>query len=276
MKKGLRRWLAAFMVLTVVSFFLASAALIFRIRYGSIEPQTLVCMAVDILGIAIMAVFLNGALHEDETDAQVRLSFMVFLSSMAFALNTDFWIWVVDEINDPRAIPINIVANTVYYLANTAVIHTFAIYLRQILPRWPRWASFFHIAMRVYYAILVLALLINLRTGGLFSIADGVYIRGPWTFVAFAVAGFFATALFALIAMQHIDRTEKASMLFYLLISLAAMVVQSLVDGLSLVPISFIIAAAALYVNGHVRQSHLTTRNTFLNNSRHIVKLIYF
>ncbi len=235
--------------------------IIWRLSYGPIEAKNLISFVVEFTGMVIFTVFIGGSMISGINDKESTHAFSMFLNATCINLFLDSAMWILDGVNIPFIVVLGYVFNSMFYLGVISILFFFSKYLLTIVKNTPKWADKFMLCLKIYFVILCIAVILNLKYGFIFTIVDGVYQRTIASRVTFIISQIFTFVLFVDICVQKIDRTQKRAIIIYMATPIVTMVAQIFYPKMAIGYFGLCISIPIMYIEAYVRQGYMLHNN---------------
>lgn len=202
----------------------------------------LVNMGLDIFGLAVILVMINGPGSEIVYGSRAHEIFRIELLTVAIALYADIIAWLVQDL--PYFRTINLIDNLLFFACGLVSPFVFYKYLRSSFAVKKEITGIFDKIIHVVFAAGLIALLLNAKFGYYFTVdSKGVYKRSGTTYMLsnLPVAVMIIIGIIYII-ISNIKIRERIAFVLYYLSLIPVIVVQTMIFGLSvLYPASLVV-----------------------------------
>ena len=221
---------------TAYALLTVTTVVLFGLRgIGELPVTSVINISVDIFGMIMgCVIFVSCIIDVAKTGANYRI-FMYLLNIVFLGLFTDAAAWMLDGIPSLRIV--NIIANTLYYMATPMAACLFYMFITTQLKLGESRLRIMQKALDAGLMVTTLVILLNIPFHYLFTVgADGVYRREPFAFACNIYGYITMIAALWLIFRERkqLERYKIVTLILYVLLPIVVSIFTAMVYGLSI------------------------------------------
>jgi len=253
-----------YILLLLVYCFSLFVTLLERLKYGDINDISLISISVELIGIVIFTVFMGALSINTEQDEIPQTELANLLIAVATSFFCDAVTWILEGIDVKELVVLNYIFISLTFISNFEIVETFIAYIRTMIKKEPRWASYLRRAMKVYRWLLIVSLLLNIKYRFLFTIIDGKYTVKELYNLTVLIIIIYAASILLVVVSQEMDKIEKYAIIAYALLPVMFAVIQMVNPNFTYLQTGILITTSIVYVHGYVRENQLLEKEKLL------------